>query len=136
MCLITEQKKPLKIRKDLIAYKIVTKGSDNTFYPSFCGYDFTYKLGILHNQIITHDNDFESFHDRTAKCMYPDYKSHKYTHVHAGFHGAQTKERLSMHTMWDGEVIVKYIIPKGSLVFKDKTGLIVSNQIKIIKIIK
>jgi hypothetical protein len=31
--------------------------------------------------------------------------------------------------------IAKCIIPKGSLIYKDKTGLVVSNQIKMIEII-
>jgi hypothetical protein len=135
MCLITEQKKPIKIRKDLIVYKRFRYGKDKeSFKPWNYMLDFNYTLNILHEQQMTHDNIFESWTDATSAIKYPQDQAERYTHVHEGFHSAATLNRVKM--LINVGCTAKCIIPKGSLIFKDKTGLIVSNQIKMIEIIE
>lgn len=128
MCLITEQLRPIKIRKDLTVFKVVTK-EINGFSPWNEYYEFDYRLNTLYTESIGADNIPDSYADQIVIENYPYWRSEELTHVHSGFHSALTIDRISNFCGWENTVRVKCIIPKGSLIYKDKTGLIVSNKI-------
>ena len=137
MCLITEQKETEILKEDLIVYKRfkLYKGEIRPWCRRF--YEkFIYNVGKIHKQPLGIDNHYESHHDSQVVNAYPSWQSASYTHVHEGFHAALTYERLGKkgeRRNNDTNVAVDYdyvcIIPKGAKVFKDKTGLIVTNTI-------
>jgi hypothetical protein len=135
MCLITEQKKPIKIREDMTVYKNFRFGENKeSFKPWNYIFKYSYKLNNLHAEEMTYDNCFQSWTDGITAEKYHDAKREEYTHVHKGFHSASTYKRAG--DLAQVGCIIKCIIPKGSLIFKDKTGLMVSNQIILKEIVK
>ena len=134
MCLITEQKEAEILKEDLRVYKrftIALKFDNHELILPWSTYfrdKIEYKVGQLHKQQMRVDNIFESAHDNKASEFYVIMGWRNLTHVHDGFHSALTLERLGKNE-WKDFADYCCIIPKGSEVFRDKTGLIVSNQI-------
>jgi hypothetical protein len=138
MCLITEQKKPIKIRKDMVVYKLVRPQGYNVFSPWADWNKYTYFLNKLNVEEMKYKIKGEWGRYATRKAMRYYNCLKNLTEVNEGFHSANSLkglDHLNTHPN-DKVVAVKCIIPAGSLVFKDKTGLIVSNQIKLIEVIK
>jgi len=133
MCLITEQKEPFVAKEDITVYKTVEidKGDKKGVYSSYYG-GFYYEFGKLYQDEMEADNSFESYFGNIVIQVYGDYSLDKYTHVHRAFH-SMIFERLAFSNRY--LTIVECTIPKGSLYYEDKTGLIASNQIIINKII-
>lgn len=130
MCLITEQKRAKILKEDLVVYKMLRVSGDNIFAWMQA---FQYEFGFLHKTKMAVDNIAQSAMDDDVVNAYDldsflDNSTHL-THVHLGFHFATSIKRFSGYD----ESIFKCIVPKGSRVYFDKTGLGVSNQIKIIK---
>ena len=136
MCLITEQKRVKILKEDLIVYKnfhIV----DNLIRPwtGAFRHKIEYKVGKLHKQTLGVDNIPDSVYDIKVKDAYKletplasCTRALQLTHVHEGFHATIIFDRLVIMP-YPGYVIFKCRIPKGARVFKDKTGLIVSDTI-------
>ena len=138
MCLITEQKKPIKIRKDRIVYKTGYGGFVNgKMRVLFTPYNkFKYELNKLYETKFTYlptSSKDAIGHDDMVTVAY-GWKSERVLNsslivIAAGFHAATKKQRLKT-AYYD---LVECVIPKGSLIYEDKTGLIVSNKIIIKK---
>lgn len=132
MCLITRQKKPRITKRDRIVYKYVHIDPDGSIWSYFIpGFKWRngrvrqHKLGISSNTPLG-SHKF----DGIVAAAYMKYLDKKVTVVSTGFHAATTKKRLTV-TRNDAP-IRKFLIPKGSEIFTDITGLIVSNKMRLI----
>lgn len=146
MCLITKQKKPTKLTKDLTVYKKVDLINN---VPHSAHNNFKWEINKLYStkmlpstEIKMHDelvNDCYSLHDLTYEYVEKEklkiLKDKKLVAIGHGFHSAKNIDRF-IYGCWGRNVFVECTIPKGSLIYKDKTGLIVSNQIIMNKILK
>lgn len=132
MCLITAQKEAIILTEDLIVYKSF---SDNLWalYQNF-----QYEINKLYKTTLTFDNGkynpcFDSIAARHLEIMYnPQWYTISLFNIGLiavveGFHSAATEDRLGRRTN-----IRRCLIPAGSEVFYDETGLIVSNQIIVL----
>jgi hypothetical protein len=128
MCLITEQKEPIVLKRKKTVYKVLTSDLRAPVQ------DFTYELNKLYKTDIIANDTFESWADNKAAKAYPDAEWGNYTNVHAGFHSLKTK-KMCDSWMWAGNAKFECTIPAGSLYYEDKTGLCASNQIIINKIL-
>ena len=130
MCLITKQKRVKILKEDLVVYKMIRSVGDRCFAWMR---DFEYTLGFLHKQEMEVNNTPQTAMDEDVLHAYNILNSLEHsihlTHVHIGFHFATSIERVYDYN----EVIFECIVPKGSRVYFDKTGLGVTNQIKIVK---
>lgn len=138
MCLVTEQEKPETIKKDLIVYKSLTVTEKGRLMSAM--YEFRYELNVLYKAKITSDCVFDYFADGIASRKYDllgrssdvlKEKLKHFNHIHEGFHSMESVKRAK--GIWMETKIFECLIPKGSKVYKDATGLIVSNQIIIVK---
>lgn len=150
MCLITEQNKPIKIRKDRIVYKKVKLSFRQNTICSLNFGNFTYTLNKLYetdftflnfdeNEILAYDNIVNKAYDYPFSDYdydYPFSDNDKLIVIAEGFHSASAIKRFDMCDKYiQNAIIVKCTIPKGSLIYKDKTGLIVSNKIIVDEIV-
>ncbi len=142
MCLITKQTKPVKTRKNKTVYKLVNPGNEkNTTCESFLSpRPFLYEIDVL-NQTEINTSTEKAAYDNIVQEKYKldprhidDYnkKLKTITVLGEGFHAALEAGRLSTY---GNKIIAEFLIPKGSLVYTDATGLIISNQIIFKKII-
>ena len=131
MCLITEQKRAKRIKEDMIVYKILTL--DGSVLRSKYMWNFIYEIGKEYKTKITKQpyNNHILFDTYVSSHYFYEAINENYLYaVEKGFHSCLQKERAAFHKIKDDKVF-KCIVPKGSLVFKDATGLIVSNRIII-----
>lgn len=142
MCLITKQKKAIIIKDDMIVYKRVDIHGGNEALAPMQG--FLYVVGENYNQELVPDHNFISCF---STDVYEYYKLNTFskkdigklfTHIHNGFHFFKNIKdvKLFCNDYTLGDATAKCIIPKGSSVFFDETGLGVSNSITIVELIK
>lgn len=138
MCLVTLEKRPTYVKKDMIVYKAVSSYNALREVNSLIQ-NFTYTESILYKTKMktkekipaewsaprSYDSkaDEDLFEYLTRKNM-P--LSTEVRIIAEGFHSAESEERL------DSCCIRKFLIPKGSYIYKDCSGLIVSNQIQLL----
>lgn len=140
MCLITKQKKPIILEQDIIVYKkmmCIVVGYASSVYHAF-----EYKIGKLYTTTIT-NSQRGRYADATTSDFYEEYFisiedseikfDEKVIVYNEGFHFYTTKERANKSR--NGE-LWECIIPAGSEVYYDETGLGVTNQIIINKLIE
>lgn len=139
MCLVTRQIKPITTKKDLVVFKDVEEGFDNAGICKSLYFYFEWRKNVLNTtdlcvtRIRPYDfrppdhNNPNNYFDGIAHLFYVKDKR-KLTEVSNGFHAVLTKKRLTQPCYSR----VKFLIPKGSLIFKDATGLIVSNQMMLL----
>lgn len=132
MCLITAQKEAIILTEDLIVYKSFSSNLWALYQY------FQYEINKLYKTELTfNDGKYNPcFDSMTARHLEIMYHSQWYSislfnlgliAVVEGFHSAATEDRLG------GEYnIRRCLIPAGSEVFYDETGLIVSNQIIVL----
>ena len=128
MCLITNWKSPRMAKKDIVVFKNFDCEFEDGLLSPYRGHVYQrYELNITN---MVADNKFCSYMGNAILDAYPDFASdnNPYTHVHEGFHAFTNLDYSSIYRLG---LTTKCIIPKGSLYYKDKTGLIVSNQIII-----
>lgn len=125
MCLVTHQTEPLIAQKDIRAYKLFRKDLSSPHQG------FQYERGKLYKTEFT----FEVPGRWNGEFHYYDHEAINYYEmidpqlsIEKGFHGAINISRLGLKPH---QIIIKYIIPKGSKYYLDGTGLIVSDQILI-----
>ena len=143
MCLVTTQEKAKITKKDIIVYKQL---SINKEHDDGIRYMSPYRNAMYHKkQLNTVTLSMEKRTVMPRDC-FDDYVTIKYdvfgsfditkkeyTVVSVGFHSALTYYRL--YKMYANEQrdriypIRRFLIPRGSQVFYNATGLIVSNQI-------
>lgn len=95
MCLYTRWKKPKKVEKDIIVYKILDKDCVSPYRGFF------YNLGVKY------DTDIESYGSQFTDGLYIDAGFHAFTSKRALLKSSRRKELKSV-------VAFKCIIPKGS----------------------
>jgi hypothetical protein len=133
MCLITTQSEPEILEEDLIVYKIldIMLRAKHVY--------FMYSIGKLYKTKIEETDDikfydmFARFHVIEIGPMEEDYDraglkvvidKYNLKCYGPGFHSFETIDR-------DNGINVECTIPKGSEVYRDGSGLLISNQIII-----
>jgi len=140
MCLVTKQKEPIILTEDLLTYKYMNfNRASDALRPMYIGCEHTYKLHTLHKVKMMPLPFISSFFDTEVVDKYlperTDNQSEVWTEmmddkgligIGPGFHSALRSRSM----FWMSESTKVYCkIPKGSEVFFDETGLVVSNQI-------
>jgi len=139
MCLITTQKKAVITTRKMTVYKFMEVRNGIVYSLHYSAHQW--ELGKLYKTVIKDDVDWcaadgidMSWLDENHygwRCNKAIQKKLKC--IGAGFHAIATKKRLleSMHDggCYEEASIYKCTIPAGSEIYKDATGLIVSNQI-------
>lgn len=124
MCLQTKWKKPKKAEKNIICYKLF----DN---DEFCSQvqNFKYEVGKKYKTELIITKDICAY-DQQAANSRDELLIDELLSISKGFHTARYPKRFDT-TKWDSHsgIIVKCIIPKGSLYYSGLTNLLVSNQL-------
>lgn len=137
MCLITTQRKPILTTEDIVCYKYMFRytkffGNEDYDYVSIL-HGFKWKLNTVYETEFTFQTENFTYYDKKVRQKYR-FTFFKLKSVSQGFHAFLTPDRIDnrdnsnlmkCHT-------VRCVIPSGSLVYYDKTGLIVSNKMKLI----
>ena len=146
MCLITTQKKPIILKGNLVVYKsgiicaispkVIGFQSGHKCYKYAFDYKYETAVGKTPRYVA-----LINFYDRQSKNMLVKKHGHlfddsmmllpKFICIGKGFHWATTAERYPAPTIPRTTDIVKCIVPAGSQVYFDESGLGVSNQIII-----
>lgn len=130
MCLHTKQLKPFTAKKDIHVFKLVCKllFSDDFRSPF---QSFIYTVNEFNRTELLFSKSVSSF-DPIATSDRDSMASNgiKFITISSGFHAISTKLRVKTTNISE-LTLIDAIIPKGSLYYKDNTGLIVSNQIII-----
>ena len=152
MCLITRQQEPIILKEDLEVYKVI-RLSEKGVYKSFFYGDFEYELNKLYSTTILQTEDvdkvraFDNEVEKTYNIAGSGFDSYKgvikelknktlFTYGQ-GFHSIVGRENTKRkEPRYLCRRIVKCIVPKGSEVYYDETGLCVSNQIIVKKLLK
>lgn len=133
MCLITEEKETRITDEDIICYKILNHDLTSTTT------NYQYVLNKLNETKITMEEMSRGRFMSSDSC-WADWKAtERYIFefdnilnvVSEGFHSFLTLERLFIWVM--PNKVYKCLIPAGSEIITDDTGLIVSNQIIILE---
>lgn len=142
MCLITNNKIGKILEEDLKVFKLLKIGYDaNTAHAPF--YHFKYEFGKLYETEFTeldpyvNDHLWRAFDEASSFWLgrnYPNWEIKGSNNrlellcISQGFHGALTYERCLNHRYR----IYDCIIPKGSTMYTDDTGLFVSNKLIVV----
>ncbi|NMB83300.1 MAG: hypothetical protein GYA14_15940 [Ignavibacteria bacterium] len=134
MCLITEQKEPIITKRGMTVYKVVERIGDDIISPCI---HFMWRQGVLEKTRIS-KRIAEPRRVNYADVIAQDYydsklSSRNYLEISTGFHFAFKQDRLAC--CWGLRfylIIMKFRIPKGSEIYKDATGLGVTNQIMML----
>jgi hypothetical protein len=128
MCLVTKQKEAIVTTKDMIVYKLLTWNLKSLTYK------FQWEINKLENTSLTikpfciYTDAMDYMAKRIYKIMDLTLDDKHLYSITTGFHAAMTKVRAGDY----GYTCYKALIPAGSEVFFDETGLIVSNQMMIL----
>ena len=141
MCLITKQSKPEILKEDLTVYKSIIIENVNTVQAGM-RYFFYEKNKVYETKILTDEIDITPF-DRQVRDAYTDLysdgeflsytnvtnkkllKKHSLKSFGQGFHSSISADRFDSRFF----TVAEFVIPAGSEVYRDETGLIVSNKI-------
>lgn len=137
MCLITTQEKCKIANKDIICYKLVLEGKHkfvSVYFPFSWEPNKVYKQELNVEKTIYYQVFDTLVENHYLREYLNSYNKPELISVTNGFHAAKEKKRFN-NDNWVG-VMAEVIIPKGSEYYEDETGLIVSNQMKIIRILK
>jgi hypothetical protein len=132
MCLILRRDEISSIaEEDIIVYKLMCEANSVTVKSPYLHYEYIFNK--LYKTIIKETDDFCYF-DTIDEYYYQNLNEDvELKSLSEGFHSALTINRLLNINGTTDYPIYKCIIPKGSVYFKDETGLIISNQIIITK---
>ena len=128
MCLVTNKEAEI-LEEDLIVYKIL-RITDNQIKSIF--YEYTWEIDKLYEIDIKEDDDFTFFDDEDENYV----DNNKFFDLKAygqGFHSALTEKRLE-NMIFKNNVLAELVVPKGYIIYRGFTDLIISNKIKLIKI--
>ena len=139
MCLVTLQRKPKITKKDMVVWKRGSFSDDNRRFYSFYR-DYTWESNKIVKVKLRYEiksySKSEKF-DGIVENKYCDVNRYNliFTEISVGFHASLTRKRLlgvyNDETDFNKKLhLQKFIIPAGSEVFTDRSGLIVSNQMK------
>ena len=139
MCLITEQKKAIRTTEDMIVWKVM-EGNRSTCKG------FGYEVNKLYKTRMKQDYSFVKYGDSMVRSSYKEifrlvndhdgdvstWKKSGFIAIGSGFHSCATKARAEIMRVFSNYDLRSFLIPAGSLIYKDRTGLIVSNQIMML----
>ena len=137
MCLITNQKEPEILKEDLTVFKVL---KDNLKSPL---QGFRYSKNKLYENVIEEsedpsfaDSESLNFYDEEGFSMLEVLEIHDLKAFGKGFHSITTEERAlsyknDLYTVYPLNNVFSCIIPKGSEIYRDATGLIISNKLII-----
>jgi len=141
MCTITTQQKAKRAKEDIQCFKfVIMKQSDGGNKTLFLSPYQKYELLInkLDKAKLTFQQETEGFFTPTdqremdffyvERGQLKNEIKGKVQSIECGFHACLNSERIENGVNSCERVIVKCIIPKGSLVFYGSEGLIVSNK--------
>ena len=143
MCLVTKQRDPILTTEDIVCYKIVRENISHNKNTHPFSSMYNYFDWMLNKAYYTPLSVYET--DRASNCNFYDYvartqfdnpnsKNCLFSEISDGFHAMLTYDRAARTTDFDdNEVVVECLIPKGSSIYKDKTDLVVSNKIIMVK---
>lgn len=147
MCLITDQERPFIPEEDITVYKTLTKDLKSPYYgmgvfPNLRIDAFQYELDKVYKTEIKETSDTSCFDSKDTQDCITAYGRFKLrTGVRsfgAGFHFALEASRLKddKKYLYENElVVVECTIPKGSEFYTNISGLGVTNQIIINRIL-
>lgn len=133
MCLITNQKEPEILEKDLIVFKVLDKNLKSPMQ------EFKYSKNKLYENEIE-ESEYPVFADEESYNFYSEgLSTQKVLEIHdlkafgKGFHSITTEERAlsyknEIYSMSHKYNVFSCIIPEGSEIYRDATGLIISNK--------
>lgn len=142
MCLVTEIKTPFVAEEDMVVYKILCNKNGKICSVIEC---YFWDIGEIHYAEISFKTPehLDCTHDDVVYEFYKNYSLEELIQVSKGFHSAESIERLQKSWLWhyvesenNSEHVVQCTIPKGSTYYKDSTGLLVSNQLRVDKIVE
>jgi len=133
MCLVTYQKEPIQLDKDLIVWKEVCVNPDTNETESVF-FKFFWEKGVLHETELNKTEDLDYYDDTVGNhydilCREDNIRNARLIRIGGGFHAFCSEERIPDISY---KTIKRFLIPKGSLVYYDETGLIVSNQMMLL----
>lgn len=137
MCLLTQINTPFIAEEDMTVYKILETYSSGNLCSLY--YDFYWKIGVTYTQKIiarrfTGSNPCAFTHDTLADTGIKGVPPDKLLCITEGFHSYATLQRAK-HIYRKHETLVECTIPKGATYYKDMSDLLVSNQLRVDKII-
>lgn len=130
MCLIVSRKQKPKIAdKDIIVYKAMIDGKSASV-------DFEYIKGKLYKTEIRAGNNYRAADEISVSklnnlCDDWNWNTDRWISYERGFHSYISFKRAKKANWYKAEII-KFIIPKGATYYRDITGCIVSNKIKML----
>ena len=142
MCLITKQKEPIILKEDLVVYKVLDKDLKSAMQ------EFQYAFNTLYEAEIEESENpcFAGSYDRKyygkglilLNLVGPNTITDKsFIAYGRGIHFASSIERANIYKneIYYGArfVIVECLIPAGSEVYYDETGLGITNQLTVVK---
>lgn len=133
MCLITRQKKAIVTTADMIVYKVVSTSLSSIYYK------FQWEVGVVYQQklsigsfIVNHTKCYDDLVEEVYKLVFSVRKTYgDLIVINEGFHSFISTLR-TIGTLWVDRKLVRCLIPAGSEVFFDETGLVVSNKLMIL----
>jgi hypothetical protein len=151
MCLITRQTTPIILEEDLTVYKLVSVWRTSKSYNIFHSYiqGFSYEKKVLYKTTIKR-SEYPKWSDKKASKDYgfgnaknlsqlkhlEELQKEDLVGYDRGFHSYLKRRGLLKRSSYGlkSDRIVECIIPKGSEVYYDESGLCISNQITVKKL--
>ncbi|MCK9574753.1 MAG: hypothetical protein WC979_03145 [Candidatus Pacearchaeota archaeon] len=141
MCLITRQKEPEILSRDIRTFKVL-KVEDGV-PPCAIHQTFWYELNQLYETDIVeselpapYDSKVTEFYVLDASsynAIRRNLKEYDLIALGKGFHSFANRKRAAGEIWRTNYELFECLIPAGSEIFYDETGLCVSNKIKILK---
>ena len=137
MCLITNQKEPEILKEDLIVYKVLHENLGSPIQG------FKYSKNTLYENEIEEskypsfaDIESQNFYGKGGLSMQALLEMHDLKSFGKGFHSVTTEKRAlsyknQIYSMSHKYNVFSCIIPEGSEIYRDATGLIISNKLII-----
>lgn len=135
MCLITEQRNPLVATEDKVVYKAVKVFMD---YISSVYHEFRWTLGKIEStEFEIKAGGFGGYADSVSMDAYEEIYDDYLISISRGLHTASSKQRAVEVVPFESEncSLAECTIPKGAEYYEDLTGLLVSNQLRLDRII-
>lgn len=139
MCLITDQKKALRAKEDIIVYKsFFQRGNEllspYRYFPYKRGRQETIKMRYVSNKMSYSWLFFDNEDTEAINKKYPSfwidrpYMTPELICIDQGYHSCLTQDRMINS---EGDIIIECIIPKGAWYRLGFTNLIVSTDLII-----
>lgn len=136
MCLQTTWKKPRKVLKDKIVYKLLEKIDDKAYKSPYNHFEYTLKKRYTTKmQETTDDSSFDDIALDARDDYYTENEGKGLISIAQGFHSAKSIKRLTKEGLF-GKLICKCKIPKGAEYYYGLSDLYVSNKIIVLEEVK